>query len=106
MHITDQTHPKLCEALRLMIHDHGGNHRFNPDQNQPSGFNVPSHLDKQIDAAERGLSKLDGDQMDTFASGEQTEMESLIATDPDLSDAHTILNHCFDNYTDGVWLAE
>lgn len=106
MHITAETHPKLCEALKLMIHDHGGNHRFNPDHNQPCGFQVPSQFDKYIDRAEQGLSRLTGDQMDTFASGVDTEMAELIASDPCLSDADTILSHCFDHYSDGVWLAE
>lgn len=106
MRISDETHPKLCEALRLMIHDNGGNSRFNPDQNQRNGFHVPAHLDAQIDIAERGLARLEEEQLMTITGGEETEMGALIATDPDLSAADAVLSHCFDFYHDGVWLAE
>lgn len=105
MHITTETHPRLCEALSQMIHDNGGNHCFNPDQNQPNGFQVPAHLDKHISRAERGLAKLNEDQLMALTGGEETEIEALIATDPYLSDADAILAHCFDNYHNGVWQA-
>lgn len=61
-------------------------------------FKIPDEWSHLVEGADRGLSRLDAHDFETFVIGEQSEQEAIERRQGDLSEAHILLNDYFNGF--------
>lgn len=91
--VTDASHPVTFKCFQMITTDCGGS--------APSSFDVPEPWASKLDIAEKGLTALSEDELETFCVGEFNEMQAILerADSVAVLEAHHLLGAFFDDFS-------
>jgi hypothetical protein len=87
--IRKENYPKTIKAMQLIVMDNSGLSRDTPIL--PEEFEVPDFYGRQIPDIERGLVKLNDEELDIFCTGEFEESRRITERHIELYIANTFL---------------
>lgn len=101
MIIDRDNYPTLRAAMAEIEMDNGGHLLgtvYPGEKIDLDRFRVPEAWQHLVPGAERGLARLDWNDLVMFACGEQTEQEFIKDRQGDLAEAHLLLNDWFNGF--------